>query len=161
MKARQQTEQEDQAEAQMLADVGLAALADPLRVEKNDEQDAGDSEDQSDEFRDRAASPLGIVEFIGAIACLLDRRTNLVEVHRAWIERDRDRLGGVVGLDAPYAWKLPHGSFDDVLAATTVHAMGVESNAETHSSLHRLAVREIFVAVRSKPNLTMRGQRKS
>ena len=50
MKTRQQTKQEDQAQADMLADVGLAALADPLRVEKNDEQDAGDPEDQSDEF---------------------------------------------------------------------------------------------------------------
>ena len=57
---------------------------------KNDEQNAGDPEDQSDEFHHHAASPLGIVEFIGAIASLLYRRAeNLVEVRRGRIERDR------------------------------------------------------------------------
>jgi hypothetical protein len=114
----------------------LAALADPLRVEKNDEQDAGHAKDQPGEFRHRAASLLGVVEFIGAIAGALDRYANLIEARRGRIERDRNHLRRVVGLDRSHSGKLAHGSFDNVLAAMAMHAMRVEGDARlTHRSV--------------------------
>jgi hypothetical protein len=110
----------------MLADVGRAALTDPLRIEKNDAGDARESDNQSGEFPKSAASTLWIVQEIGTIAGPFDGGAQLVDIRRSRIAGDGRNFARIVRLDRSDASNLRRRVFDDMLAAMTMHAVDMK-----------------------------------
>lgn len=116
MKPCQKTQDQNEAQAHVLADIGRAVLANPFGIEKDEEDDTKDTEDNGPKLLEVITRDLGISRKSAAVALPRDHRADVLGICQCRIENDRDHLGGIVCLDMLHAGELAHGVFDNMFA---------------------------------------------
>ncbi len=144
----------------MAADIGRAGLADPMRVDEDEQGDPREPEEEPRRPREAAAPRRFGGD--GSIALALDGGADRLGRGGRGVIDDRHPFGRIIGLHRGDAGELAHGRLYGVLAAVAMHSACAKTQAaaraETQAASRAQAAARLAHSPLSFSNQSVRAQ---